>query len=256
MSAQLLGSHTRGRATTTLVAPIQTSDAGSRPFLALAEDDNTYWVKPLGNPHGLTSLIAEQVVAHIGFLIGAPVRPVTLVDIPQTMDGWPYGEGLRVRPGVAHASLHLESHPLERDVLEYVKRDHNAERQPRFIALWEWCAGEDEQWLYDLGADHEVWSFDHGYWLGGGGLWTPSDLQRQVGLANSWTGPVRGMSAPAFVEVASRIRDLRVDDIAAAVASVPIEWGVSEEDLGHIVEWLDARRPALFDRLMRHAFNV
>lgn len=64
------------------------------------------------------------------------------------------------------------------------------------------------------------------------------------------------MSAPAFVEVASRIRDLRVDDIAAAVASVPIEWGVSEEDLGHIVEWLDARRPALFDRLMRHAFNV
>lgn len=84
----------------------------SKPFLALAEDDNTYWVKPLGNPHGLTSLIAEQVVAHIGFLIGAPVRPVTLVDIPQTMDGWPYGEGLRVRPGVAHASLHLESHPL------------------------------------------------------------------------------------------------------------------------------------------------
>lgn len=256
MSAHLVSALPRGQATATLVAPIRKSDAGSRPFLAAADDDNTYWVKPLGNPHGLESLIAEQVVAHIGYLIGAPVRPVTLVNIPPAMDGWSYGDGLRVRPGVAHASLHLESNSLERDILEFVKRDHNAERQPRFIALWEWCVGEDEQWLYDLTADHEVWSFDHGYWLGGGGQWTPRDLKGQVSLTNSWTDSVRGMSSSAFVDVANRVRALHVHDIASAVASVPVEWNVPDVDLGVIVEWLDLRRPALFHRLMRHAGNV
>jgi hypothetical protein len=107
-----------------------------------------------------------------------------------------------------------------------------------------------------MDADHQIWSFDHGWWIGGGGDWTAADLARQVQFNNAWPDSVKGMSAAAFVDVAKDIESLTMQDLLTAVACVPVQWGFPEEDLIAIAKWLDQRRPSTVTRLRKHATNV
>src|SRR5690606_25854479 len=73
------------RTRVSLTAFVRGTDSGAATFLGLASDGNAYWIKAPNNPQGSRSLIPERVVTHIGMVIGAPVRPIALVDIPDGM---------------------------------------------------------------------------------------------------------------------------------------------------------------------------
>lgn len=74
--ASALADGSRGHPESSALALIQVAETGSRPVLASASDGRNYWLKWPGNPHGILSLAHEMIVARVGRLIGAPVRPV------------------------------------------------------------------------------------------------------------------------------------------------------------------------------------
>lgn len=233
-----------------IFAVAQVADTGSVPFLGLAIDGDRYWVKYLGNAHGIDSLVAERVVEALARKLDAPMRPSVLVDVPEPLTHDPRLFGSGIRAGVAHGSLFLEA-CQEKTVLDSVSRDGNSGRQPRFIALWELCYGEDGQWLYDRANEEQVWSFDHGYWITGGEPvpLTVADLELTVGTWKPWVGSVRGMDQQAFIDVAERIEGLMVTDFVDVVASVPVAWGVPDRVLEALAWWLYARRTHVASRM-------
>lgn len=226
-----------------IFAIAQVASTGSLPFLGLAVNGDRYWVKCLGNPHGVDSLIAERVVEALARKLDAPMRPSVLVEVPEhlTHDSRLIGSGNQA--GIAHGSLLLDSCDVK-NVLDSAKRDGNSFRQPRFIALWELCYGEDEQWLYDRDNEEQVWSFDHGYWITGGEPepLTPRDLEVTLRKWKPWEGSVRGMDPVAFLDVAAQLEALAVADFIDVAASVPVAWGVSDDLLESLAWWLYGRR--------------
>lgn len=176
-----------------LVAPLRLTQSGSGTFLALASDGNTYWTKPPANPQGDRTLVTEVLVAGVGALLGAPVVPTALVDIPADLE-FTYTPQHKLRAGVGHGSLDVES-ALQDDSWDvYSTRDDNRRRQARLLALWDLCMGGDAQWLYSALDDFSIWSYDHGFWLGGEGDWTIESLNRSRRPIESRLGGDRVLS--------------------------------------------------------------
>jgi hypothetical protein len=207
-----------------------------------------YWIKVIGNPQGDQVLVTEQLVSAAGRLIEAPVRQTAVVQIPEELAGWRYGEFQTLRAGVAHGSLHLESADVI-DELLYTARDDNARRQPALAALWDWCLGEDEQWLYDVSEDRSIWTFDHGLWLGGGFGWSGDQLEVDVDTAWPWNGSPEGMDPRAFMSVADRLEAVTQEDLLAVVGCVPLAWDVPQFDLETVAWMLYRRREDVAARL-------
>lgn len=246
----LLRDRARPTADAQIFAIAQVASTGSLPFLGLAVDGGRYWVKCVGNPHGVDSLMAERVVEAVARKLDAPMRRSVLVEVPEHLTHDPRLVGSGNEPGLAHGSLLLESCEVK-NVLDCVGRDGNSDRQPRFIALWELCFGEDEQWLYDRDSDEQVWSFDHGYWITGGEPepLTVRDLEVTLRGWKPWGGSVKGMDPAAFLDVASRLEALTVSDFIDVVASVPVAWGVSDDLLESLAWWLHHRRMHVAGRM-------
>lgn len=224
--------------------------SGCRPFLGLGSDGRSYWVKHRDNDHGVQSLIVERVVAAVGHLLDGPMRPAVLVTIPPAVAADPLLKGYGVSSGTAHGSEHLDD-CIEKDVLANTRDDGNSVRQPKFIALWELFAGEDPQWLYSREADNQVWSFDHGFWVSGGemGDWGGDQLERTVHVWSPWEGDVKNMDSRTFLKLADEIMSLSVENLVAAVATVPVSWGIPDYDLESMAWWLYSRRRHVSDRM-------
>jgi hypothetical protein len=233
----------RGKAEGVVVAAFHVADSGCKPFLGLADDGKQYWVKHMGNDHGVQSLVIERVVAAVGEMILAPVRPVALLEVGDAIASDSMLRKVAVRPGLAHGSLHLDD-AIEKEELTNTRDDSNRFRQPRFIALWELFAGEDPQWLYCKEDDYSIWTFDHGFWVTGGemGDWSGDDLARMAPVTSPWQHSVAGMDAATFHDVAESLESLTVEDILGAVATVPVAWGVPDADLETLAWWVYCRR--------------
>lgn len=237
----------------TLVAPLRRGESGSAAFLGVADDDQQYWIKPSNNPQGPRSLIPERIVTGIGQLIGAPVCPIALIDIPEDM-AFVYQPGYSLRPGVAHGSLNLSPVMLVDDWRGKASRDGNRTRAAFVSGLWDLCLGTDPQWLSHFDEDSAIWSFDHGFWLGG-----ESDLDvaalRRIG-ASPWSyDGLDTASRVALQNAADAIEALTAESIQEVCHSVPIQWSTTVSELTAIGEHLLARVPGVVARLRQAALT-
>jgi hypothetical protein len=247
----------RAKAFETASSVLGVAPTGCSPIMMAASDGNVYWVKPQHNPHGQLSLVAERIVAAAAAYLGAPIADSTLLTIP---DGWhdsryPSANNL-IHPGTAHASRVVDGTLIEDTELKFVRNDGNSERAPAYVALWEWCWGDDRQWAYNKSLDHQMWTFDHGLWLGGGGEWAIEDLPSSAKLSNGWDGGVNNMDASVFLGLADRLEGCTVADVLEIAASVPIDWGITDRQLIIIAKWLHDRRAMVIQNLKKHAKNV
>ena len=143
--------------------PLQPSAAGgSGTFLAQLSDRRRWWVKPQNNFQGPKVIVTEHIVARAGALIGAPVCEVAIAQIPDEIVGWEFRAGAGLQAGFAHASLAVDD-AHEARTLDHRERDDNRRRQAGIFALYDWCWGGDDQWLYSESADRAVFSHDHGW---------------------------------------------------------------------------------------------
>lgn len=243
-----LGNRPRAVPTSTMRAKVRSYGDGTYATLCITDDRKSYWIKALGNPQGDQILVTEAVVSGVGRLIGAPVRPTALIQIPSGFDGDKYGPA-RFRTGVAHGSLHLEN-AEERDEIVYLRRDGNPQRRATLAALWDLCMGSDPQWLYDQAGDYRLWSFDHGFWLGGdGGDWNAQMLRRLLHRDWSWSEDLQGMDPGSLIECAGRLDTISAEEILAVLAGVPTEWGTSDQDLETLGWFLFNRKSVVADRI-------
>lgn len=93
-------------------------------------------------------------------------------------------------------------------------------------------------------------------WLGGGEEWSVDSLQKTYDFGGGWEGNVSGMDAGTFLAMASKIESCTVSDLLSAVATVPVDWGFTDEELVEVAYWLDRRRPHVIANLRRHSTNV
>lgn len=235
----------------TLRAPVRRAQSsGAGAFLGLGDDGHQYWFKVPGNAQGNYVLANEVIVERVGNLIGAPVCERHLAWVTPTAMTW---RDYPVAPSsgrlVAHASKHV-SGAVDDDAMAYTRRDDNSRRQASLLALWDWCLGDDEQWLYEAASSSSIWSYDHGLWFTTGeGDWDTRVLQSLVGVDGSFRSPPAGLNRTRLHEVADRLLTVTREELLGAMSEVPVEWGVPTADL-EAMGWLLYRRaPAVAQRM-------
>jgi len=230
---------------------VRDASTGARPVLAVAGNGKSYWLKWPGNPHGNLSLAHELIVARVGELIGAPVRPTHLVYVDQALVESYYIDGHRLPSGV-YVGSELLPDVEEHTSITRVTRDGNARRFPHYLALWDLCLGTDLQLLFHLSEHHQVWSIDHGLWFDSlEGNWTSDHLSARVNVPWPWPneGLLRGLDGVALAAAADAVGGLTMENLASAIGCVPLEWGVSDQALRTLALFVHTRRSAVAKRL-------
>lgn len=235
---------------TVIAVPIKPSpQGGSGTFLAADLEGTQWWIKPLNNNQGPRVTVTEAIVAMAGHLIGAPVCETRIVYLPADIAGWEFRPGSYIEAGYAHASRGVAD-AVEHRTLQYRDRDDNARRHVGLFALYDWCWGGDDQWLYSEAADRETYSHDHGWYLPETGpTWSSDTLRARVDEAHRPAWSAGGLDETAVAGVCTELRSLTKDAIRDALREIPASWPVDDEELEYAGWFLESRAGQVADRL-------
>jgi hypothetical protein len=230
--------------------PLEPSKGGgSGSFLALGSDGRRWWVKPPNQLQGGKVLVTEHVVAEAGLLIHAPVCEVAVAKIPDELIGWEFKVGSFLESGFAHASLEVPDANQEGQ-LTHRQHDDNARRHAGVYALYDWCWGGDDQWLYCWSDDRKVYSHDHGWYLPESGAdWSHTTLTNRVDGPHELPTDASGLLYDELRLVADSLRRVDRGDLVRILSGVPASWPVSTSDLEALGFFLERRIPQVADRL-------
>ena len=228
------------------------SRGGSGTFLAADDKGEQWWVKPLNNRQGERVTITEVIVGAVGKLIGAPVCEATVVTLPEELRGWEFRPGSQLEPGLAHASRAVTAAIEDRQLL-HRDRDDNRRRHAGVFALYDWCWGGDDQWLYSQSADSQLFSHDHGWYLPEvGATWTEAALTTRVDEPHPPSGPTDGMDDAELARLSDQLRGLDVADLVGALRTIPETWPVTDAELEAVGWFLQYRAKPVAARLERY----
>lgn len=228
--------------------PARRSTVGS--FLALASDGSRWWVKPAGQGDLDRTLVVEFVVSRAGTLIGAPTCQGAVAKVPSELEGWEFKRGGHLRPGLGHATRNVDQAVEERRNLAHRDRDDNRMRQAGIFALYDWCWGSDEQWLYSTTADMTIFSHDHGLYLPPSGAgWSRTAMRDAIDIPHELGQPVYGLDPRAVETFADELDKVDRAAIVQIMRAVPGQWPVDDGELETIGWFLERRAPAVADRL-------
>ena len=223
----------------------------SSPFRVVGSDRVDYFVKSLDYcPQGGATLVAEFVVAAVGRLIGAPVIRTAIIEIPDQLAGHELSPGRPVSAGLAHASAALEHcDEMGRPQLHARAQDDNRVRHAGVYALFDWCYGSDQQWLYDIDDDRRIYSHDHGLYFPSGWAHDSSALSATVDDPHPLPDASAGLSPTAIEETAQRLDAVTRPQLASILERVPTTWPVSDEVLEAVGWFLERRAPGVARRV-------
>ena len=234
--------------------PLQQSPrGGSGVFLAADTSNQQWWVKPLNNMQSERVTITEAVIGAVGRIIGAPVCETEVVMIPEELRGWEFLPGRLLEPGLAHASRAVEMAIESRELL-YRNDDDNRRRHAGVFALYDWCWGGDDQWLYSRSDENCLFSHDHGWYLPErGATWDEASLVRRVDQPHLPVWSSEGIDEAELLRLAERLRGVTTDELAAVLRSIPHDWPVIDSELECLGWFLQRRTKAVATRLERLA---
>ncbi len=201
---------------------------------------------------GSFALAVEFVVAGVGQLIGAPVAETKLIEIPVSLAGWALcdGDGATVEAGVAHASRAVDVTADEATPeLLYRRKDDNRRRHAGIHALYDWCYGEDPQWIYDSRSRLSTFTFDHDQWLQPELPRTGQTLLSVLDDPHLIDGPTEGLSPKALAQFADALEGVTRGELAGVLGAVPASWEVTTAHLETLGFFLEYRAPAVAARL-------
>lgn len=223
----------------------------SAPFRVIGSDHVDYFVKSLANcPQGGITLVAEFVVASVGRLINAPMIRTVIIEISPLLAGYELLPGKPVAAGLAHASAALEHcDEMGRPNLHARSQDDNRVRHAAVYALFDWCYGSDQQWLYDIDDDRRIYSHDHGLYFPSGWATDPGPLMRAVDDPHPLPDSSAGLSPVALEAAAERLEAVTRTDLAVILNQVPAAWPVTDQMLETLGWFLERRAPAVAVRI-------
>lgn len=224
----------------------------SSPFRVVGDDRMDYFVKSLDNsPPGMgATLAAEYIVAAAGRLISAPVIRTVIIEVPAQLAGYEPRPGTPISAGLAHASEALNhADEMGRPSLYARSQDDNSTRHAAIYALFDWCYGSDQQWLYDIDDDRRIYSHDHGLYLPSGWMTDPAALVGAVDQPHPLPDPPTGLSPAAIEEAADRLEAVTRADLASILNGLPAAWPVTDQLLETVGWFLERRAPAVALRM-------
>lgn len=223
---------------------------GSGSFPVRDEQGQVWFVKPLNNRQGGRVIVSEQIVAGAGRLIGAPVCETTVVELTDDLAGFEFVSGLFVEPGLAHGSASVSSVVEASGAPDHRYRDDNRRRHAGLFALYDWCYGSDEQWLYRETADREIHSHDHGHYFPGSTAWTTNELTNHVDdphMPTGWSSD--GLDSAELLRIANHLDEIGPAELLPVLQAIPESWPASNDDLDAIGYFLELRARPVAERL-------
>lgn len=245
-----LGNRQGPRNARVIKLPLQRStEGGTGAFLAADQDGEQWWIKPLNNGQAERTTVTETIVGAAGHLIGAPVCESAVVYLPAEIEGYEFQRGRTLEQGFAHASRHVDGVISSRHLRDR-NRDDNSRRHAGVFAIYDWCWGGDDQWLYAEPEGGKLYSHDHGWYLPGPlGTWSIRTLVESVDLPHAAGWPPAGLDRSEVQTYAQRLRDLAHDCLVAALSGIPDDWPVSSTELERVGWFLERRAPHVAARL-------
>jgi hypothetical protein len=230
--------------------PLQPSTrGGSGTFLAECTDGGQWWIKPSNHLQGGKVLVTEFLVGRLGALIGAPVCEVALIGIGPEVVGWEFRPGHVLVAGVGNGSRGVPD-AVELNSLEARERDDNRRRHAGVFALYDWCWGGDDQWLYCETSDRMLYSHDHGwYFPETGAEWSEATLLGHVGDPHQAPHTIVNLDQTEVNRLADRLDEVTSEDLASILRAIPPSWPVSNAELGALGFFLEVRARGVADRL-------
>lgn len=231
------------------VPVVPSAAGGSGTFLGLGSDGRRWWVKPSNNLQGGKVIVTESVVGQAGALLGAPVCEVAVVEIPAEIAGWEFRPGAGLEPGFAHGSLAVDN-VQEARALEYRERDDNQRRHAGVLALYDWCWGGDDQWLYCETDDRKLYSHDHGWYLPEvGPSWSEATLTAHVDDPHPLAAPSSDLDQAELRDLVETLEAITRAELVAMLRTVPASWPASDAELEALGYFLERRAPAVAGRM-------
>ena len=230
------------------------SRGGCLPFKALGSDGRVYWIKMLENGQSPRVPVTEQIVSQCSSLIDAPVCETSLISIPADFDGDVLDNGTVIRGGVAHASLDLGNCSFDKWYEpQHRLRDDNRRRHVGYFAMFDWCWGNDMQWLYDLTDDWKTYSHDHGHFLPDSPDWTTASLEKSVHIAHEIGTDGENLDDNELQRVIRRLDQVSRDELAQILSRIPVGWPVTDSELETVGWFLEVRSTDVATRLRQLA---
>jgi hypothetical protein len=221
----------------------------SRPALMACTEGIECVVKK-NEPFLNRAMANDQVIGRIGNSSRAPVATVELVDVPKELID-SQAEIKDFSPGITHGSHFMADISKKREPILHIHVAANRSRFAQLSLLYglAYCQ-HDHQFFYQNGT-HLVFSLDHGHLFPNGPNWTPAML-KAMGPAVPDNTIHTGCSLTNAELTAARDLLERVSDqvLAAAVASIPSSWNVTDSERIALVSYLEKRRGELLSNLV------
>jgi hypothetical protein len=202
-------------------------------------DGRVYAVKGIQQPR---IAFNDQVAARLGHLTGAPVPDrVMLVRVPQALIDANQGTMGQFREGIGHATGFIAD-TTDREGIRYADQPENRSRFAALAVFYGWIGSSDEQFIYRKTAPNLVYSVDHGHFFTGPG-WAIDNLRAAPG-ATPYAAAVQAcnLTAAELSTACEGLSAITPEQIAAAVAAPPDEWGVSLDERIAVAEYLHRRQ--------------
>jgi hypothetical protein len=131
----------------------------------------------------------------------------------------------------------------------FTGEDDNPRRHAGVYAIWDWCWGGDDQWLYSAPEENRLYSHDHGHYLPDGPSWTEQSLVNKVDEPWVSPRPTAGINASFLHEFADRLDAVTRLQLAEVLRAIPTDWDVTQPELEALGFFLERRAPAVAARL-------
>lgn len=210
----------------------------SRPVLVTCDDGRKYVLK---GAHCGKAIVNEQIVARLGILIGAPICPTTLVEIPAELCAI-NPQMSDIAPGLAHGIEFID------DCTERAGMDHTGvpENRSRFAALqvlYTWLHAGDQQLIYRTVPPHLVYSVDHGHFFPGGPDWTVGNLAAAIPITQyDPTFNIAAITGNERVDALASLSALTGSQIDHVLSIPPTSWGFDSGERTALEKFIKLRR--------------
>src|SRR5207253_1305026 len=119
----------------------------------------------------------------------------------------------------------------EREGIVHIQAGDNRERFARAAIMYGWLTASDRQFIYGKNPPYRVYSVDHGHFYPGGPDWTMATLSAAPwALIDPEIVAACNFSHEQLKAACQRLHKVNVQHIAAAVASVPVTWGITSDE--------------------------
>lgn len=230
---------------------------GSQPHLLKCDDGKEYVVKFMSNPQGIRVLVNELIAYRLAEKLGLPVAKGKVIYISsEIIEETTALKNLNIQPG-PHFGSEFENNAEDNPFDSSISKCANIKKASGMIAFDHWIDNIDRcsnpsNLLVVRGEEFRLLLIDHGH-IFFGPNWNKNSLTKnKKNIRNFWGENYDKVSIyinqdnPFFGDVMC-IEYL--DDLDCILAEIPSEWGLIDDEIAELTNFLEDRKSLLADAL-------